>query len=410
MEPGWTLLVLLASGDMLVPTPWSALVALDADGEVVWYHEVEGWVGDYAWLGDRVVYSVSNLRMEEIDLQGHVRARWHATGQGTAGAHPEAVLIDVDTLHHELVALEPDDDAAFLALDTERRRFEDYPGDEVTLEASPGATDVVGDVVVEFARDGSVIRRWSLLDVLDPWRLGYDGLIDFWAPVYGPGTRDWSHANAVTLSPERDAYLVSLRHQDAIVKLDRATGELLWIFGDPAGWGDPWRQKVLDVAWRDAPEAGEYPYHPHAPTLTASGDVLLFDNGVQRAVPPAEPLPEVERYSRAVQYAIDEEVGRVEQSWAFSGPQGGMYARIVGDADELPTTGHVLVTSGAQEDAEQRTSWARIFEVTRDEPAEIPFDVQIGAQDAEPGTQWVVYRAERIPTPEWLRSGVGEAE
>lgn len=396
MEPGWTLLILLASGDLLVPTPWSALMALDADGEVVWYHEVDGWIGDHAFMGERVVYSVGNVRLQEIDLLGTVHERWRASGQGVAGAHPDAVLLDVDTLHHELIALDSDDDAAFLALDTERRSFEDYPGDEVTLDPVAGTTEVVSDVVVEFDRDGAVIRRWSLFDVLDPRRLGYDALIDFWAPVYGPGTRDWSHANAVTLTPERDAYLVSLRHQDAIVKLDRATGALSWIFGDPARWDGPWRDALLDVAWREDPEAGEYAYHQHAPSLTADGDILLFDNGVQRAVPPAEPLPEPERYSRAVQYAIDEQAARVEQRWAFSGPEGGMYARIVGDADELPTTSHVLVTSGAQEDPERRTSWARLFEVTRDEPAEILFDVQIGERDADPGTQWVVYRAERI--------------
>ena len=72
----------------------------------------------------------------------------------------------------------------------------------------------------------------------------------------------------------------------------------------------------------------------------------MFDNGNGRAVPPAAPLPGPQRYSRAVEYVIDEAAMTVRQRWAFGGAGEGWYSAAVGDADELEATGNVLVTDG----------------------------------------------------------------
>jgi hypothetical protein len=55
-------------------------------------------------------------------------------------------------------------------------------------------------VVAEVRLDGTVVATWSLLDLLDPYRIGYNSTNGFWNLHYAPlaaVTRDWSHGNAV---------------------------------------------------------------------------------------------------------------------------------------------------------------------------------------------------------------------
>lgn len=56
---------------------------------------------------------------------------------------------------------------------------------------------------------------------------------------------DWCHANAVSHDPRDDSLLVSLRHQDCIIKIDRRSGDLVWILGDPGNWRAPWSDSLL---------------------------------------------------------------------------------------------------------------------------------------------------------------------
>ena len=96
------------------------------------------------------------------------------------------------------------------------------------LDPTPQATAqaVVGDQVVVFAPDGTVVHRFSMLDRADPYRVGYGSFGLFWSAFYTPaGAIDWSHTNAVFPDPSDGGYLVSVRHQDALFKLD-ANGDV----------------------------------------------------------------------------------------------------------------------------------------------------------------------------------------
>ena len=109
-------------------------------------------------------------------------------------------------------------------------------------------------------------------------------------------------------NPPDDSVIVSVRHQDAVIKLSRETGELVWILGTHAGWGDRWKAYLLNPVGEF-----EWPYHQHAARTTRDGLLLLFDNGNDRAWPPETRTPDKEAYSRAVEFKIDEEQGTVEQ-------------------------------------------------------------------------------------------------
>jgi arylsulfate sulfotransferase len=259
----------------------------------------------------------------------------------------------------------------------------------------------MGDVVVAFRRDGTVVQEWSLLDILDPYRISYDSLDPDWKLVYGEEeTTDWSHGNAVVVDPADGGIVVSLRNQDAVVKFSRDAGELVWILGPHGRWEAPWSDALLTPTTQSSGDRGspfEWSYHQHAPMFMPDGAVLLFDNGNGRAIPPDPELDTEERYSRAVEYRIDEATRAVTQTWAYGGPDDPWYSGALGDADLLPATGNVLVVDGF-EMLPDDSRYARLFEVTRDDPAQVVWEVEIRDETGDPPLNWTVYRAERLPS------------
>ena len=76
----------------------------------------------------------------------------------------------------------------FLVLTIEYRTFDNYPTSDTDPFAPTATIRVAGDVVVEYTRDGTVANRWSMFDLLDPFRIGYGVFVDFW----GEDTVDWT--------------------------------------------------------------------------------------------------------------------------------------------------------------------------------------------------------------------------
>ena len=140
-----------------------------------------------------------------------------------------------------------------------------------------------------------------------------------------------------------------------------------------------------------------------------SGNLLIYDNGSWgRAYPPNEGDPIEERYSRAVEYAIDEASMTVRQIWSYGGLETDLfYSAFVGEADRLPETGNILLTNGGQEvDDASRPFYAgyeadvyprvklSIMEVTHSTPAEKLWEISIDTLDGG----WGAYRVERVPS------------
>ncbi|MGE3547546.1 MAG: aryl-sulfate sulfotransferase, partial [Kofleriaceae bacterium] len=234
------------------------------------------------------------------------------------------------------------------------------------------AQDLIGDVVVVFQPDGTVTTRWSLLDRLDPDRVGYGSFSSFWSDHYPPpSVLDWSHGNAVSIDPSDGGAIVSLRHQDAIVKLD-ADGELMWILGTHDNWSAAFAPLLLTPA---GARPFAWPSHQHTPKLLGNGHVLMFDNGNVRASPPAPIDPA--KYSRAVEYAVDPATKQIEQVWEFE-PDPAIFATATGDVDLGEVTGNVIITFGVT---------GRIMEVTHDPTATVVFELSATLP---------FYRSERI--------------
>lgn len=406
MEPGATLFNVYRWGEAGRDPVFGLLVAVDARGDVVWYYRAGHVIANAVPLASGNLLYMANVDriwalLVEIDLLGNVVRGWHPRALA-ARAPAGSILVDTDSLHHDMLVL-PSGNLA--ALGSEVRTFHDYPTSEEDPAAPRATQDVVGDLVVEFTPDGTVVGQWSLLDALDPYRIGYDSLgTSFWGDTYRAVGRsdarlaDWTHANALAYDARDDTFVISARHQDALVKLDRG-GSARWILAPHAGWSDPRRGRLLsprgDLEWS---------YHGHGVEVTPDGTILVFDNGNHRATPFDEPLPAAASYSRAVEFDVDEAALTVRQRWAYPRSDGErFYSSSLSDADWLPDTGNVLITDGGRtrtvdtaEGEPEVRRWARILEVTRGDPAETLFELVI---DDDSPTGWHVYRAERWRMP-----------
>ena len=291
-----------------------------------------------------------------------------------------------------------------LFLSTEVRELADYPTSETDPDAPLETRNVIGDVLIEARRDGTIVREWKFFDLMDPYRLGYGSLnTSFYAQAYenvlDEPAPDWLHANGFFYDPATDTALVSSNHLSTVVKLDLKSGELVWMLGDPARWRQPWADLLLepegDLLWS---------YHHHAPKLTPNGTVLLFDNGSSRAIPPEPPLTPTESFSRAVEYEIDEANGTVRQIWSYGGPEEEWFlSPFISEAEWQPQTENILVTKGGQVrrndgspgmGPQEGHVWITLTEVTHTTPAEKVWEVIID----DPAVGWTAFRTERIPS------------
>ena len=403
MEPGVTMFEPSYSSEDESERDYYLLVAVDDAGEVVWYYKAEHSVGDARRLqnGNLLYRSGRAGQLYEIDMLGNLVSEWHANRAPEDEVGANSIHVDTETFHHEAFETASGN---ILTLSSEIRTYEEYPTSDTDPDAEKSTSEVVGDILVEFSRDGQLLREVKLLDLLDPYRIGYGSLAGgFWTEVYGePGAnprRDWAHTNAVVMDESERYAIASPRHQDAVVKIDLETGELVWILGNHGDWGPEWQHLLLepkgDILW---------PYHQHAPMITPQGTILMFDNGNNRARPFEERMSPSESFSRAVEYSIDEENMEVTEVWSYGGPgDDKFFARFLSDADWMPQTGNILINfGGLVSDAEGNPleagdghNWVRIVEVTHDTPAEKVFELFI---DDDRPKGWTVFRAERLPS------------
>ncbi|QXD23300.1 aryl-sulfate sulfotransferase [Opitutia bacterium ISCC 51] len=402
MEPGFTFIepTYVPVDDSKRPNDW--IIALDEDGEVVWYYKTPPGVADTQRLENgNLIFTAKNVGIFEIDMLGNIISHWYSNLAKEDQIYEDSIHVDTDTLHHEFAVRKSGN---ILAISTEVRKYDNYPTSETDPDAPKATDNVIGDVIVEFDRGGNIVREIKLLDIIDPYRIGYGSLNGrYWQGLYGHvgGTpRDWSHANSVSLDEEERFALFSMRYQNAVLKLDLETNEIVWIMGDHTGWGPDWQPLLLKPK-------GELTWHAdqHAPMNTPEGTILLFDNGMNRALPFNPKLPVSESRSRAVEYRIDEENREVEEIWSYGDKPGDerYYAWRVGDADWMPQTGNVLINFGGLTydkndnfgNGVNRFNWIRIVEVTRTTPAEKVFELKIS--DKRPAG-WLSFQAERLPS------------
>jgi hypothetical protein len=290
--------------------------------------------------------SVINTGLYFIDTDGFTR--WHFAALGLQPPRPESIagaakLLDDGTvafvhsldfeirdelnarvvrhtyqdleaggLHHEVLQL-PSGNFMVLAFTFQ------------TITYPEGDRYVAGDEVIEFTAEGEVVWRWNSFDHLDPQRTreGFSPTVVH--PDTGELAFDWTHANGMDYDADNDTFLVSLRHQDWVINIDHATGDILWRLGDEGDF-----TLMGDTHWF---------FHQHSPQWQDDGSMLLYDNDLGR---PGVSLADSE--SRAVRYELDMGAMTATLVWEDDAEQ--FASPFASDADGLPS-GRVLVLDSA---------------------------------------------------------------
>jgi len=255
--------------------------------------------------------------------------------------------------------------------------------------------------VVEIsATNGALLHVWSPLNLLDPTRVTY--LTGDFPSSHG---LDTEHANAIVDDTNDDSIIVSQRNENTVYKFSRSTGQLVWILAPHANWPTNFQRYLLTPVGTPF----EWSYGQHAPALTPQGTLLVYDDGYHRASPFDPPVPDVDNYSRAVEYSINETNMTISQVWdSYDSGQGGgdrLMTEIMGNADWLPQRRDVLVTyawinyvNGVLL-ASNGAIMARIVEFTHDPAPQVVFDLSFWDYDnTSPGyLGYYCYRSHRIP-------------
>ncbi len=190
----------------------------------------------------------------------------------------------------------------------------------------------VEDVFVEIDRDsGDVVRYTNLRDVLEVEGGKSENWVDF----------DWFHNNSIWYDEKTNSITLSGRHQDIVVNLDYDTSAINYIVGNSEGFSEDYKKYFLkpknDLEWQ---------YAQHAAKILPNGDLMLFDNGINRAKDESEYLDANDNYSRGVIYRIDQEQMTIEQIYEYGKARGSKYfSSYISDADYLGEN-HYLVHSG----------------------------------------------------------------
>ncbi|MDQ1266330.1 MAG: type sorting protein [Bacteroidota bacterium] len=119
--------------------------------------------------------------------------------------------------------------------------------------------------------------------------------------------------------------LANFRNLDETIKINRNTGEIIWIMGGS-------KSRRNQFTFINDTRDGFYGFsHQHDPKRLDNGNILFFDNGNLKPV----------HYSRAVEYRIDESAKTATKVWEFRNTPD-ISAAFMGNAQRLPNGNTII--------------------------------------------------------------------
>ncbi len=275
----------------------------DERGGVVWYRSAaEGTAdikvlksGNLAWtwqLGPTYGTRADGAYVEENVVGGEVR-RWKTVGTPTD--------------HHDLQQL-PNGNMLLIS-------YHERSGVDVSALGAgyPTSANVVDCWLQEINAQGAVVWEWHSED-----RIGVAETVvqkdapalvlatDYAGNAVQPAVYDLIHANSVDVVEDGTGdIIVSARHMDAVFRVSRATGKIVWKLGGSAP-ADP---ATIHLSVVGDPLAGVYRQHD-ARLLKDGKTLTVFDNETRRAATAS---------SRGVEYTIDTAAGTATMTgqWTY---------------------------------------------------------------------------------------------
>ncbi|HEV2273125.1 MAG TPA: aryl-sulfate sulfotransferase [Acidobacteriaceae bacterium] len=150
--------------------------------------------------------------VREVDLAGNT-IRELTQSQLASALTARGYNLQLGSFHHDVLALP---NGHWVILATVIKAFNNLPG-------YPGTTNVLGDILIDVDQNNQPDWVWNGFDHLDVNR----------HPYLFP---DWTHSNSMLYSRDDHDIILSMRHQNWILKIDFADGQgsgrILWRLGE----------------------------------------------------------------------------------------------------------------------------------------------------------------------------------
>ncbi len=162
---------------------------------------------------------------------------------------------------------------------------------------------------------------------------------------------DWFHLNASTYDPSDNTVIVSSR-ENFLVKVNYATHEIVWIFGDPTKYWYTFPSLRAKALMLDA--GGNYPIGQHGVSMTSDGYVMVFNDGTASLNQPSgEPVGLSRTYSEVSAYSVNTAAMTAHEVWGFNYGQS-IYSAFCGSSYESPGKSYLVDFSDANNGAAAR--------------------------------------------------------
>lgn len=251
----------------VINTSVTQAFATDLSGNVIWSYAVPLQSGDTVQpvkllSNGHMIINIENptaSRLLEVDLAGNtIRELDIATlNQRLAAAGFNLVA---GTMHHDVTPLP---NGHFLILVNSSQQFTNLPG-------YPGTTTVTGDQIIDLDPNWNPVWMWNTFDHLDVNR----------HPMNFP---DWTHSNAIVYSKDDGNIILSVRHQNWLLKINydngQGDGSIIWHLGEGGDFKLMGGTDPTDWFWAQ-----------HGPSFVSSNtsgvfSLALFDDGDDREYP-----------------------------------------------------------------------------------------------------------------------------
>jgi arylsulfate sulfotransferase len=217
--------------NVTIPTATQAF-ATDITGNVIWTYTYVGSSSDFIQpikllSNGHMILSISPTSslplsgppasgtitaIREVDLAGNTIRELSLDTLNSRLAANGFNLV-ADTMHHDVTPLP---NGHLLILVNSTRQF-------TNLTGYPGTTTVLGDQVVDLDPNWNPVWVWNSFDNLDVNR----------HPMAFP---DWTHTNAIIYSQDDGNIIISMRHQNWLLKINydngQGDGSVLWHLGE----------------------------------------------------------------------------------------------------------------------------------------------------------------------------------
>ncbi len=193
----------------------SAIFVVDRQGEVVWYRELDSFMGpgspvygdvQFALDGNDLVFDRFTADLDDPDGLNAI-FRVALTGE----------LVDqrsTPRAHHAFAQL-GQGRYAYVAADVRSYQLPD----------AQQPVDIAGDAIVIVEQDGAATTAFSTWDWTVP-----QAVSEPWISFY-PGVSDWTHANSLAWYPQDGTFLLSAGYIDSVLEIDADSGQVTRQFG-----------------------------------------------------------------------------------------------------------------------------------------------------------------------------------